>query len=100
MGAIKWDAQTQPFQIDAHPRNYPIQGPTWENFMPTKALIAYMPGANFPVTVAIHLTRKGDHVGCGGAPTVIHQHLLRLDQVPAEFDHVFAQPTKSSKSWN
>jgi len=100
MGAIKWDAQTTPFQIDAQPRNYPIQGPTWENFMPADALVAYMPGANFPVTVAIHLTRKGDHVGCGGAPTVIHQHLLRLDVVPAEFDHVFAQPTKSSKSWN
>jgi len=102
VGATKWDTRTQPFSIDAHPRNYPIQGPTWENFMPTRALIAHMPGANFPVTVAIHLTRKGDHVGPGGAPTVIHQHLLRLDQVPTEFDHVFAQPTKSStsKTWN
>ena len=99
VGPSKWDSQKAPFEFDAQPRNYPIQGPTWENFMPTKALIAYMPGANFPVTVAIHLTRKGDHVGCGGAPTVIHQHLLRLDVVPAEFDHVFAQPTYNGSVW-
>ena len=99
VGATKWDVGTQPFQIDAHPRNYPIQGPTWENFMPTKALIAYMPGANFPVTVAIHLTRKGDHVGHDGAPSIIHQHLVRLDIVPAEFDHVFAQPIKTKSGW-
>ena len=99
VGATKWDVGTQPFQIDAHPRNYPIQGPTWENFMPTKALIAYMPGANFPVTLAIHLTRKGDHVGHDGAPSIIHQHLVRLDIVPAEFDHVFAQPIKTKSGW-
>ena len=88
-GPAKWDHSPR---LDERPRNYPIRGATWENFMPMSALIAHMPGAAFPITLAISLQKKGDYQTSSGVASTVQQHLVRLDQVPREFDNVFAQP--------
>ena len=96
VGPSKWDQNTNPFKLDERPRSYPIKGATWENFMPTSALIAQMPGAPWPMTLALQLQKKGDYQNAHGQYATVLQHLVRLDQVPADFDNVFAQPVHCS----
>ena len=55
-----------------------------------------MPGAAYPMTLAIQLQKKGDYQNSSGVPSTVIQHLVRLDQVPQEFDNVFAQPVHCS----
>ena len=42
VGPSKWNQDTYRFQFDAQPRNYPVVGVTWENFLPTAALVAQL----------------------------------------------------------